>query len=446
MSEFSLMDFTPDLSGLLHRVLRINDDVMEFSRALYRYHQTDPEGLRFVESVCARLDFIERLRANRPTDSLEHDILPFGFDLDRLTSYLSVTCIDVVARDKYKAFPQWLEQASKDLPGHPIISEAFQELGRSGTATINEAFVWATKRIFEGDYAEIAGMRRGFRRFFASLPVWLKHWLGSVYFIVNGELLIASPDLSWLTIDDEEKCKRIALYLYEVRNYFTHTVEHHPDFEGAQKGSPKTTINRTSYRFQGFYPNGDFHKSAKRYVGLQVGLAESAVLRLLVVIVLRELLGLENNPKDIDAYWNWRTYRETAFGFVNELRANRDLLGWLAVKYFSFRQPHHESEGLPFLEFAFASEFLTRHEQLFKTKEISLYSVDGYIQDIGRINEEIEKYNRSFKGPDFVWGETASEYRGLIQQIVDSPEAIRVNDAITDIEMHLVRRMHTGFS
>jgi hypothetical protein len=107
------MDFQ-SLQSVEYRVLKSSkeDDVLFDS--LRELKTNNLEKLKKIFEICARLRFVDQIRYNTVL-SLHNDIFDnygfiekwFQYQLDRLNTYLTLTCIDVASGNDYSRFYEW---------------------------------------------------------------------------------------------------------------------------------------------------------------------------------------------------------------------------------------------------------------------------------------------------------------------------------------------------
>lgn len=153
----------------------------------------------------------ERLLKFEQLESIELEGKEFNgitFDIDALIQYLLLTCIDtVLGREKYKSFPDWLDDNCK-----------------SESITISEV------RHLHDQYMSEHGLRKMFLLGFDALSSDLKKQLTDTFLLVkldNGKLNAKSYE-TWLKLEPDVKYKQLAKFLYDhVRCQYTHESSRH---------------------------------------------------------------------------------------------------------------------------------------------------------------------------------------------------------------------------
>jgi len=64
-------------------------------------------------------------------------------------------------------------------------------------------------------------MHKAFKSFITDNNDWVKRWLFEKYVIENLNKKFDPVDPKWASLNSDEKSKRIAEHLYELRNRFT---------------------------------------------------------------------------------------------------------------------------------------------------------------------------------------------------------------------------------
>ena len=77
----------------------------------------------------------------------------------------------------------------------------------------------------------------------------MRNWLLQNYIVeeLNSNFV---PKKSWQVMSDEQKCKNIALYLYALRNLYTHTVIPYQPIDSVQRHNSNLP---DQYRVRGYF-------------------------------------------------------------------------------------------------------------------------------------------------------------------------------------------------
>jgi hypothetical protein len=293
---------------MVGRVLLIDEATQGLEEKLYALQQSNPKRLEILIGVCARLSLVDQIRDFSFVGSTQSEKEYFLYQIDRLSAYLTTTCIDVLTGEHYQPYHQWLEDSYKgEVLGdawNQAITELSQHLTPDKTAS---AFVKCTKSLYEDGYKETTSIRKAFKNFVSVRDNWLKNWLLQNYVVeeLNSNF---EPKKSWQAMSDDEKCRNIAYYLYDLRNLYTHTVIPYQPMEYVQRSNSNLPDN---YRVEGpfaiFFPPTSRDEPYRR-ISLPGDKRESDVVRLLVITWIRMhwLQIVTDSDSFIQKYWESR--------------------------------------------------------------------------------------------------------------------------------------------
>jgi hypothetical protein len=297
------------MSKLVDTVLLIDGSTYDIEERLNALQLRNPKRLETLVGVCARLLLVDQIRDLSFAGNTRFEKKSFLYQIDRLSAYLTTTCIDVVTGERYQAYDEWLEESYKaDTLGH-LWKDAIEELSQSLTPDKTaSAFVMWTKELHKKEYKKTTSIRKAFKDFVSAREDWLKNWLLQNYIVeeLNSNF---EPKKSWKAMSDEQKCRNIALYLYALRNLYTHTVIPYQPMDTVQRHNSSLP---DKYRVRGFFtiffpPDGN--EEPYRRISLVQDMRESDVIRLLVITWIREhCLEIKTDDENfIQRYWESRT-------------------------------------------------------------------------------------------------------------------------------------------
>lgn len=318
------------LESPAQRIMREGDQPPVFSAQLARLHHLDPEKSKLLHSVCARLVFVEQLKYTLQVETAKPG--PLRFQHENLINYLTLTCLDIVAGENtaFVPFPDWLvgrlssepKRWPKSLRTGIKQIEAAESEGEKIARLVGDI----VQELHARDYLDKFGIRRNMHRLITeSLPIWLREWLADTFFIVRGGItkLVFSEDRenSWLNFTMDRKLKRVADYLYESRNRFTHSTSMLPSLE--RPGRFSVPVAGTKYRFEDVYKNDDIDAGVDYSIGIRNGTSQSEVVRLIIVAELRSWTSIDDSEQLIEDFLRRSDYRQAAYSFLNEMNFNK---------------------------------------------------------------------------------------------------------------------------
>lgn len=296
------------MSTLIDKILLIDEATQGTEERLNTLQQNNPKHRETLVGVCARLSLVDQIRAFPFVGNTPFEKEFFLYQIDRLSAYLTTTCVDVLTGEHYQPYHQWLEEAFKcGVLGdtwNQAITELSQDLTPDKTA---RAFVKWTKGLHEDGYKETTSIRKAFRDFVSMRDDWLKSWLLQNYVVEEFNSNIGLKK-SWHIMSDDEKCRNIAHYLYDLRNLYTHTVIDYQAMETVQRSN--STMPK-KYQVKGFFAI-NFHPTPKdepyRRILLPEDKRESDMIRLLVITwIRRHWLEITTDSEIfIQKYWDSR--------------------------------------------------------------------------------------------------------------------------------------------
>lgn len=371
--------------------MKILQEELEFGdlyERLKELHERDENRSEKLHQICERLLFIERIKLASTFNINSNDIGFVAYQLNRLTAYLALTCVDVAA-------------GGKNNRG------------------------------------------QNFRMFLADqLPTWLQDWLAENYLIVKGDkfpYLASEPE--WFKLDTLERCRRIAEHLWETRNTYTHTVEYHPTLEHPRRGFWSVTINDQKYRFHSFYEGGDHDAICLRSVGLKEAHSESDIVRMALVVQLRAWLGLSSDSGTGKRFFDRASFRRLGFELLNELDGNLHALQTWFAEYLNLSAPTPARS----LQQTTALEFAKLQKETHLGNARMVARLDSYIDHLGIVNAQISEFLQSTgQGHLTGWELSQNKWR-LLDILIKLNETRWVMEGIHEIREELSQKLNSSF-
>jgi len=271
--------------------------------------KNDAKRHETLVGVCARLSLVDQIRNIPFVQDTQMVKEYFLYQIDRLSAYLTTTCIDVLTGEHYQPYDQWLKDSYESCTLGENWNSTVTELSKVTTpAETASAFIKWTAKLHKHDYKETMSIRKAFKNFVCKTDTWMKEWLLQNYIVEDLDSNF-EPKTKWQEMPDDKKCKSIAHYLYDLRNLYTHTVNSYQPLDQVQRGNNKLP---DKYQVKGFvaifFPptsSGDPY----RRVSLPENRRESDVIRLLVIRWIRKhwLEITADNENLIQKYWEYRT-------------------------------------------------------------------------------------------------------------------------------------------
>lgn len=301
-----------NISTLLDRILLIEEPSHGVEEEIDALQQNNLERLKTLVGVCARLSLVDQIHSFSSAGNTQLEQDNFDYHIDRLSAYLTTTCIDVLTGEHYQPYHLWLKKAFEEDVLGDIWEKALIELSQvQGFDEIARAFVLLTYKLYEEGYREASSINLAFKNFVSNRDTWLKHWLLENYIVeeLNNDFL---PKKRWQDMSDDNKCRNIARYLYALRNLYTHSVNPYQPMEFVQRRN--SYLPETS-RVRGFFtilfpPSNE--NNIYRRIMIPYDKWESDLIRLLVItwIRLHWLNITTDNDSFIQKYWRSRIRNE----------------------------------------------------------------------------------------------------------------------------------------
>lgn len=356
----------------------------------------DSDRTRYDElhAICARLEFVEQLKYASTLRVAPYQERAAQYQLDRLLTYLTLTCVDVAAGRGHKEFIAWLIAEMQERSPRENISNLVNALVSTDSPELVHNILGSElQKLYLKDYLDEEGIGRKFKRFLsADLPEeWLKDWLSDVYVILKGDEFPPDTIGSWFERDVLERCELIAEHLYETRIKYTHTVEYHPDIEDEESGVMVLNVGGKQYGFSSFHKDGDIRSQTTRNVGVKRGLIESNIIRLIVVIHLRKELEIKTERSLIDTFLKRASYRRFGYSFLRELHINFETIQQWCADHSLVK----DYAPIVLLAESAATEFIKLDKQLYRGGDFSFSNPDSYLEHIEKINQQIATIKES---------------------------------------------------
>ena len=421
------------IHSVAHKILCARYDPIAFAVKLRDLKNANQSRFEKLFGICARLEFIEQLRHTLSLAVSPKNLQAALYQLDRLVTYLTTTCIDIATGERYQAYHEWLQQAYGVNSLGDNWKAAIEELNEAeGDLEIAELFIKWTSRIYEEDYQEKTSIRRAFKGFVCDMPNWFRKWLFKEYIIEYSDNPFALRKREWGKLTDEEKCKRIAFYLYDLRNLYTHTVIHYQPMDSTQRFARRTNgiDGYVSILFPPLSPKGKH-----RTVILRIGFDESDIVRLLVVAWLRRnWLDIQDDESFIQRYLDRTDYRRLGFEFLLELKYNLKLVEEWCSNHLYAHSLNRSYLSESKLEDTAAKKFIAKHEAVYH-HTLGRIPINTYLASIERINLKIAEFNAQCA--DYDWRIKAREMDTLFSEIIKLPEARQLIRCIERIRQYL---------
>ena len=291
-------------SSVLYRIVGIGTDPKSFLSMIQ--FDDDPDNKRFetFTDVCMRLDFVDRLRKIPINSSSGFERRAILNQIEKLSMYITTICIDALTNEGYEPYHEWLQKAYRSGNLGVRWSQAITNMRSAKTdQEAGELFVKWTSQFHQKEYRDGMSLRKAFRNFVCCTHDWLKRWLSDLYVIEKTNFSLQPQSTKWTEISCDDKCKRIADYLYDLRNLYTHGASPYNPLNSVQRSLPNQGV--TGYVGTLFH----FSPSDKKLisVALPSDVLESDVIRLLIVVWIRKnWLKIEDEECIIEKYWRSR--------------------------------------------------------------------------------------------------------------------------------------------
>jgi len=329
------------MPSAVHRILREGGDEQDFNQRLAKIKAEDLPRLQIIEEICSRLEFGELLKYS--SQFTHHtDIggsLSLDYNTDRLVTYLGLTSLDILAREQFTGhdfhdFPAWFISKLK-LPDPPNAITSMVEALRSarGHSALN-VLLQRFPAIREAYYEE-EGVSRLFKRLLRDVvDSWMQEWLCSIFFLgkdVPFRDTVRPSSLPWAHLPTTERFSLIADYLFFLRNLYTHTSRHIDTQELGQFRDPNRQPLSFSIRYSEV-PDAITDK-VRWFVALRSDLAESEVVRMISVHLMRKWLGYSDDAAFVETYLSRLTFRYHTYALTHELLVNSNTVSrWALIE------------------------------------------------------------------------------------------------------------------
>jgi len=426
------MDFQ-SLQSVEYGVLKSSykDDVLFGS--LRELKASNLEELKKIFEICARLKFVDQIRYDTVL-SKHNDIFEkfgdlekrFQYQLDRLKTYLTLTCIDVASGNDHIRFDEWLTSKLKsDFDDLPIsfksrISSIVDITDKEEIASFLRE--WINKDLRD-EYLNDYGLKRNFVSFInQEIPPWLKEWLGKYFFIYKGKLPTQQELREYYYMELDKKIGLIADYFYYLRNKYTHSVEfietredndtwmYKPPYSNGKKFTISTRV---------VYENGDRKKPVDWFIGTWSSFSESDFIRLILITQIRNtLLGINDDETLVDKFISRTKYRYLGYQFLEELRINSEnIRDWKYESARSNKMTHvplkkiiadsfinSHNDKYPKLQNRFWPSFIEQQPSFFRSRYplVSRVNLSDYLELVDRINTETEAIKKAQSTPESI--------------------------------------------
>lgn len=278
-----------------YKVLGLNITPKELSSKLVTLQNQDETRYQILVGICARLMFAEQIKSTPIKGGNLTDKQLFRNQSIRLSTYLTITCIDALLGEKFEHYDDWLQKNYTKMP--ETWEQAFTEFKRvSLIQQFTELFVSWTQKIYSETYLNFS-MHKAFKSFVLNSNEWIKRWLLEKYVIEILDKNFDPIEPKWTALDSEEKSRRIAEHFYELRNRFTHGVSFHDPLDDIQESARRDGV-------VGFVATTIVGKKNRRRVALPMELPERDLIQFLIVVWLRNnWLQIADSEEFLLDYW-----------------------------------------------------------------------------------------------------------------------------------------------
>lgn len=291
-------------NSVLYRIVGIGTNPKEFSSMIQFDDDPNNKRCETFSDVCMRLDFVDRLRKIPINSTSAFEKRVILNQIEKLSMYITTICIDALTNEGYEPYYKWLQKAFRSGNLGVRWSQAITEMRSAQTnQEAGELFVQWTSQFHQKEYIEGMSIRKAFKNFVCCMHDWLKRWLSDLYVIEKTNFSLQPQSPKWTEISCDDKCKRIADYLYDLRNLYTHSASPYNPLNSVQRSLPDHGV--TGYVATLFH----FSPSDKKLisVALPSDVLESDVIRLLIVVWIRKnWLKIEDEECIIEKYWRSR--------------------------------------------------------------------------------------------------------------------------------------------
>lgn len=343
----------------------------------------DPDRIRRLGAVSARLDLVDRLRVDRIVrGQVAYADRPWR-EIDQLAAYLTITCIPIA----------------------------------EGAAPV------ASTEIFTD--------------FLGALPDWVQRWLVGSYFLVPGTS--HSPSHGWADLGDHERTRILADYWAEIAGRYPSTVDYVP-WDWHDRAHLPQAVRDAPYEVTPFYLQGDLASPVEMVVGVPRGLAESEILRFLLVVRLRSWLTADDESF-FDSYWARRECRHLVLKLLRELEDNMaHVHAWCAN---ALHQRPAQADYAPLVGLGddAARALLSGEDTLLSFLGLRPGLLQTYVQHLERVNGEIAEFNRHYEDPDASMARKAEEEAALFASVTARPETRDLVSSMETIHQELSRTL-----
>ncbi len=416
------------MSPSIDRILREKNPIREFQGSVDHLIANNPRRASVLFSICARLEFVEMLQyaLKIRVHGLHTSIQRTEYEIDRLATYLTLTCLDIAAAEEFGGsdfhdFPDWTSrQLRAPTLSAPFVSLIQPLIAASDSGAVQKALLSSFKTIKEA-YFEDEGVSRRFKRLITiAAPHWLQHWLTQIYIIENDCTFstIANPaSFTWQSLAEPQRLRKVADYLFYLRNQYTHTVNYIPPNE-------KRYIFQSDYEDKGRFSINFIGESVSKednlewFVALRADLAESDVIRLIVTQRLRAWLGIIDDDNLIANYLQRVIYRRLAYSFLDEMEHNRIIITEWGL--YQVRGFHSELSKLShiLLRESAAHMYVTHHRSNYPEQDVSQCGFDNYFSHVNDLNAKLNEFNQHTQTISSDWRQICQEQIPLFQELL----------------------------
>jgi len=429
------------LTDPIHRVLREGGDEVEFNRNLERLQDLNPRRLEITIEICERLEFGELLKYN---SRFTHFTAVGGqlnreYQVDRLITYLALTSLDIISREEYQCrefrdFPDWLFASLEDPITKPSIVSMIDALENKNAVSIIDILRTTIPNLKTAYYYE-EGVSRLFKRILREgVDHWMREWLCSIYFIAKNAPFrdtISPQTLPWNQLGVEDRYVLLADYLFSLRNLYTHTssyinTQELNRFRSTERDAPSFAIRYSDV------PDA-ITQRVKWFVALRSDLAESEVIRMISVHILRKWLGYHDNLGYIETYLRRLTFRYNTYSLDNELIYNSHVIGkWATIESQVILLSRSDLNNFR-LTTTFANQMLALSDPSNRYRPFILEELPQYLDLLTRVNNNVQlAFDEAISfGDDLHRGDNI--IRTGLQQLASSLDARNLLYSITKL-------------
>jgi hypothetical protein len=360
----------------------------------------DPGLLAGIVAGSARLELIDRLRAERTVEGHDFYATREWREIDQLTAFLAATCIPIVERDRAPA-PS-LRSLEGELPAAPSRDDV------------------------------------PFQEFVGALPEWARDWLGRHYIVLPTNQAPERAVEAWLAMATDARTRLVAGHLAAVASVYPARV-HYVPFDEHDRMHLSSDMRDAPFEFAWVHPAGYAALVEEVGVGITTGLPESEAIRFILVTAFRGWLGAADDESLVDRYWARRHLRTWALRALREVENNlHHIHAWTGRALYD-RPDKADYMPISSLAELALTTFIADREALSRVSGISIELFDSYLAHVQNINQRIFALNQRVEEPDYELKNKAAEEEAFFSGILKEPATRAVVGELQQIRYELTR-------